>query len=152
MDSGRFDRLARVLAAAPSRRSVLRGVVAAAFGGAVVGRGALVEARVGNRCRNGNCGDNERCNNNDVCVCKSDDGIKQCGNKCVDVRNDNDNCGGCGKECANRKRCVRGKCRRFEDPEDGSCTYFGDCNETPCCAGFACLAGNSARRGCVYVG
>ena len=152
MDSGRFDRLARLLADAPSRRTVLRGVVASAFAGTVVGRSAAVEARVGDRCRNGNCGDNERCNSNDVCVCKDDNGIKQCDNKCVDVRNDNDNCGGCGQKCSNRKRCVRGKCRRFEDPDNGRCTYFGDCNKTPCCAGFACRAGNDARRGCVYVG
>ena len=158
MDSSKFDCMARLLAAAPSRRSVLRGLTAMALGGLIVGRGDAVEARVGQSCnRNRNCGENEVCGGNGECRCNDKAGIRQCRDGdgrdiCVDVRSNNDNCGECGNRCSNRKRCVRGKCRRVEEPEDGSCTIFGDCNQTRCCAGFACLAGNSARRACVSTG
>ena len=160
MDSSKFDRLARVLASAPSRRSVLRGLAATALGGAIVGKGDAAEARVGQSCnRNRNCGENEVCGGNGECRCNDKAGIRQCRDGdgrdiCVDVRSDNDNCGECNNRCPNRKECRRGRCRRVEGDDDGGndrCAEIGQrCDDgLSCCSGLACRAGNEAFKACV---
>lgn len=161
MDSTKFDRLARVLAASPSRRSVVRGLAAAALGGLIVGKGDAVEARVGQSCnRNRNCGENEVCGGNGECRCSDKAGIRQCRDGdgrdiCVDVRSNNDNCGECGNRCPNRKECRRGRCRRREEDTNDNCTITGPCGSgaQSCCAGFACTSGQPAAGlgGCTPV-
>lgn len=158
MDSTAFDRLARSLAAAPSRRSVLRGLVAAAAGAGVLTAAQPAEAacrKVGDDrgCRNDDqCCNNARCRNR-KCTCKP--GYKNCDGKCVDLGSDEDNCGRCGRKCGKNETCVKddgdkddeARCRRNDG--DGDCAAVGQrCNDRKCCAGGRCLAGNDGFLFC----
>lgn len=154
MDSGKLDRLARLLASAPSRRSVVRALAATAIGAGVVARAepAVAACReVGDRrgCKkNSDCCDNTRCRNK-KCKCKS--GYDECDGKCVDLDSDEKNCGRCDRTCKNNETCVKdgnrdARCRK----ESNRCSSLGrQCNDRPCCAGLACKAGNDAFKACV---
>ena len=152
MESGKFDRLARLLASAPSRRSVLRGVVGAAFGaGALaVATPEADAAKVVGRCernKDSQCGKNEKCRDRE-CICE--DGFRACREdgklKCVDRKTDVKNCGRCGRRCGGRDTCVDGRCEKGE-----ACGGLGaNCNEVDCCEGFRCSkAGNYYYRACI---
>ena len=152
MDSTKFDRLARALASAPSRRSVLAGLAGAALGaGALAAEPAAAACRkVGDDCnRNGQCCDDARCRNG-RCRCKS--GFRACDGRCKDLDTDNDNCGRCGRKCGNNETCVKeqgeeARCR----PADGRCAEIGQrCDDgVGCCGGLRCAAGNAAFKACV---
>jgi hypothetical protein len=152
MDSGKFDRLARFMAAAPSRRSVLRGLAGVVGAGAVavVGQDAgAARDRFGSCNRNKQCPDNAVCRN-DQCVCRSDFDLCRIEgrNRCVNLDTDNDNCGRCDRGCGPRKECRNGRCRAEDDGDgdgdgDGNCVIGGFCGtgRRPCCAGFSCTSG-----------
>ncbi len=155
MDSSAFDRITRRLAEAPSRRAVLRGLVATLTGAAIapaaLGEPAAAACRkVNKNCRrNSQCCDNSRCRNR-RCKCKS--GFRNCNGRCRDLNTDNDNCGRCGRSCSRNETCVKepGKTARCR-PTDGRCATVGQrCDAgLNCCAGLRCAAGNAAFRACV---
>ncbi|MCC6315009.1 MAG: hypothetical protein IT337_13475 [Thermomicrobiales bacterium] len=150
MDSTKFDRLARVLGDASSRRNVLKGLAGVLVGGAALTTVDSAEAKVkpGKSCKGkqNKCVQNASCKNSGGGdkICKCDSGYRKCGNKCVDQRTDNKHCGRCDNKCAKHRTCVQGSCKKH-----GLCAMPGqNCNDTPCCAGFACVAGNDAFRTC----
>jgi hypothetical protein len=156
MDSSRFDRLTRLLASKPTRRNLVRGLFATAAVSAVAqaepAAAACTEAGE-RRCRRNSdcCGDNVRCRQNE-CRCRS--GYRICRqngkNQCVDRRTDPRHCGRCDRRCKRDQVCEGGRCRRSAE---GACTIYGFCGagRRPCCAGFACRAGQPAAGlgGCV---
>src|SRR5687768_15508074 len=101
VDWERFDALARAVAVATSRRSVVRAMVAGAGGALLAGLGldrwvgAQAECRGSGRL----CGDHEQCCSGrcdpatERCACE--DGERYCDGDCVDVAVDPFFCGAC---------------------------------------------------------
>lgn len=139
MDGTRFDSVARSLASGVSRRSVLKGAVAA-LAAAVTARTLPAVAAVtctppGNtqtsacntdveccansvcvygrcRCASGYKGCGSTCiPTNQVCtVCNGGGPIKSCTGGCTDTRIDERNCGACGNSCGLKQTCSSGHC------------------------------------------
>jgi hypothetical protein len=158
VDSDKFDRLSRLLAARPSRRAALRAFGAVALGGAVAAPGreaaaACADPGSNDRCNRDNdcCGDDVRCRGN-RCECRS--GYRSCRedgrDRCVARRDNPDHCGGCNKRCRNDEECDGDRCVKADEDR---CVVGGRCGvgRPPCCAGLACRAGQPelGLGGCV---
>jgi hypothetical protein len=150
MDAIRFDALARSLAPAGSRRSLLAaasGAIAALWTRVPFGAEAGCK-KVGAKCRrNGNCCAGARCRHG-RCRCKM--GWSNCSGKlCRNLASDAANCGACGTTCITGC-CAGGTCRT--PCGDDCCTEcFGESGgpDPPHIPGteFCCEAGSVCNRG-----
>ncbi len=98
MDGRRFDDLARLYAAVPTRRGLLSAVAGGALG-ALLGAG---EAAAACRPKGKTCGGSAG-----KCCAR----LRCCGGRCRDLRSDKSNCGACRRPCtAPGSACVGGAC------------------------------------------
>ena len=149
MERHTFDRLARMLAGATSRRSALKIAVVALVGGATLDAGDALARRKGGTCRPqaAGCLTNSQCcsafceqrrtaprNQRNRCNCP--DGKVLCDAECVNIASSMKYCGGCDVTCDvdRADACVSGVCSCGDGdacPEgetciDGSCA--GPCD------------------------
>lgn len=150
MDSTRFDRWTRSLAASPpSRRTLLRTLAGAALGGAL-GLVGLREAAAACRlvqqtCDAGrHCCPGARCTHG-RCRCKESQNFFACngpGTRCVNIATSETHCGGCDRPCEGNEICLNGGCvnackdgLRDELETDVDC---GGPDCPPCANGLKC--------------
>ena len=148
MDQQRFDELVRNLGAGNSRRTVLKGLLAGAVGGAlslVGGGGAFAKQDDSKNDDKNNRGHSKK---PDCCPERAPD---LCDLQCVDTDSDPRNCGVCGHDCGPNGVCVHGRCTC--NPDRHACEHQGvtcgpvsdgcggtiDCGS--CSSGETCHAG-----------
>ena len=144
MDGTRFDRLARALAAASSRRRLV-GTLGLLAGG-LLGREAAAQEVGGETCRErlGNCDRRDQC-------CEAQQGHRvRCGRVSEECRSPQDFpgercCGGRGSICADSCACCEGYvCRQ------GRCVSLERvCLENVCCTCFRCDDNNCQPLRCL---
>lgn len=136
MDDRRFDRIARLVAAASSRRQAIRNLVALVAGGATLATaGPNAEARRGEACHRRRCKRKADCCN----------GYQCCGRRCTRTRFDRKNCGACGNRCSSDQMCYDGTCMCSNAACGAACCDFeqacldetaGTCGACPAGAGI----------------
>lgn len=133
MDDRQFDRIVRLVAAASSRRRLLRSLVGSiAAGGALHASTALDgEARRTEKCP-------RRCSGRKAC-CK---GRECCNGRCVTTRWNRKHCGACGNRCARDQVCNSGTC---------GCGNAA-CGDVCCDFEEACLEASAGTCGACPVG
>jgi hypothetical protein len=160
MDETRFDELTRVFASGATRRTVLRGMVAAlaaTVGLHTAARAAAVKRKPGEVCRKtGECVEGASCVKDETgrsrCTCRP--AWTLCNESCVQTPEDVNNCGACGNVCpasadsTKMAVCNQGTCgiacaAGYEPcgelciPNDGCCTH-ADCNDGKACTVSLC--------------
>jgi hypothetical protein len=130
MDGARFDRLARSLGAAPSRRRLLGGL--GLLAGALLGRGASAQGVGVETCRErlGNCDHRDQC-----CEAASDHRIGCAGVSefCFGEFAGERCCGRGGARCADDCACCAGYACK-----DGACRPIEACETNTCCDCYRC--------------
>ena len=160
MDGDRFDALTRALGSGRSRRSMLRGLGAAALGAAGLSRAGRADAAdLGNSpCAHfcvavfppgparGACV-SAAAHGTGPCVACGANPANYCGGACTNVQTDVNNCGVCGNVCpsdaCNAATCIAGVCGTTPTNAGGICAAAPDhcTNPSTCDATGACVAG-----------
>ena len=109
MDDATFDRIARTLGTAGTRRAALRTVAAlsaAALGGRAIGASAQSVEPAGHKCKGKSCNKNKNCGHGLKCNKKG-----KCEYKGGNKGQKGDTC--CGNnQCKNNLKCKHNKCKR----------------------------------------
>jgi hypothetical protein len=163
MDASRIDALSRALAAGPSRRSVIAGLVGSVLSLASSSvdsktrrscrppcgecerchRGRCHTTRHGKHCTHGHCRpitDGTACSGGGTCqdgLCVCPGGLTRCDATCVDLTNDPRNCGSCGQRCQINGVCAAGACGCLNDP---SCAANPGASCCPASTGGGCAS------------
>jgi hypothetical protein len=160
MDGDRFDSLTRALGSGRSRRSLLRGLGAAALGAAGLARAGRADAaNLGNSpcahfCQTvfppgpnrGACVSQAAHGTGPCAACGANPG-NYCGGACTDTQTDIANCGGCGNACpsdaCHSATCVAGVCGLAPANAGAVCADAPDhcTNASTCDAAGNCVAG-----------
>ncbi len=153
MDQQRFDELVRNLGASNSRRTVLKGLLAGAVGGAISlvgGGGAFAKQDDSKKDKKDNKGHSKKPD------CCPESFPSLCDLQCVDTDTDPRNCGVCGNDCGANGACVNGVCTCT----DGTTQCNGTCVDTSsdanncgacgnvCAADQTCQGGQCVSTGC----
>ena len=161
MDANRFDRLARVLGVAGSRRATLSALVTALsaplLGDDDAEAGRRRRKRGHDRDRRGRRHDRSRSTVEAEKKKKKKKkkgcpgGKTKCGKKCVDTKADAANCGGCGRACAAPGSCETGVCTCPGGVFcDDVCVQGGVCCDADDCAAQPCKTAACTDNQCVY--
>ncbi len=158
MDDQLFDRVARLIGSAGSRRDALRALLGAGLLGMAA---AGADASKGKNHRKGarkqeQPKQEKRRPKKKPC---RKERPNRCGRACTNIKNDEKNCGACGNRCPDGESCVNGNCScgagRIEC--DGACVTGNCCEggsvasctgDEQCCPGRGCKGLHSDPENC----
>ncbi len=177
MDGNQFDRLARVIGAATSRRGVLKTLAGSALGAIAAAGLGKAAAKNNTRCRllDALCVQNQDCCSKQCCDGACCDhslgcpaGQTRCQKSCVDLSLDSTNCGRCKHACPSSRTCTAGVCgcpegtvlcdgvcldTRDLDSDPNNCGACGDvCPQGQFCSEGLCGACRQLGDGCAAAG